>query len=199
MLERHSHTLERLRLDYYPFYDDRNPQYMHQWLRIVAISGGLQGFCYYPSFRDFEKLTHLAIEFNRIDDFSSCFPASLESLTITRCDFNNLANLGVLQDLLQLKNDACPVIDSITVSGYEETNEGLLDARERASSLGMLVQLSTDGHTLIILGVGFNMQIQWFGPLVSDGPGLAQGTRCRPVWPEEFPPEEGIDYDEQPL
>ncbi|KAF2125382.1 hypothetical protein P153DRAFT_425802 [Dothidotthia symphoricarpi CBS 119687] len=143
LLKTHSHTLKSLRLDFHHFYDISDPDMLEELEQL----GETPEDCWmtYSSMRGFENLTHMTIEFQKLVKVHK-LPASLESLNLELCEFADL-NKEFLDDLIQLKEKWCPVIESVTVSGLEKTNE--------------------DGRTLTFLGVGYQLRIQSYQLLIT--------------------------------
>ncbi|KAF9690701.1 hypothetical protein EKO04_011435 [Ascochyta lentis] len=64
LLETHRKTLETLYLDFHHYYDLSDPE-----LREEIEDAGYrfdESYCTYPSFRAFERLAHLTIEFEKL-------------------------------------------------------------------------------------------------------------------------------------
>ncbi|KAF2182371.1 hypothetical protein K469DRAFT_636697 [Zopfia rhizophila CBS 207.26] len=165
LLETHGHSLKTLHLDFHHFYGLSDLELREE----VEDSGQRLEDCdyTYPSFRGFENLTRMTIEFEKLVKVRD-LPASLESLNLYFCHFADL-DKEYLSDLIRLKETWCPVIEYVTVSGWEKTNEGITTVREHARSLNAPVQVSADGRTLTFLGAGSHLQIQSHEPLFSDG------------------------------
>jgi hypothetical protein len=96
---------------------------------------------------EFEKLVHV----RRL-------PPSLKSLHLTHCRFADLDE-EYLNALLRLKGTWCPLIESVTVTGLESTNEGITMVLEHARSLDAPVQVSEDGRSLSFFGAACYLKI----------------------------------------
>lgn len=156
LLQTHRQNLQTLHLDFYHHYDLSDPELREEIERLEDC------LFTYPSFRDFESLTHIAIEFEKLVKVRD-LPASLEQLKLHRCHFADL-DRAFLSDLIQLKNKWCPSIKSVIVGGWENTNEGIIAVREHAESLDISVHATPDGRTLTILGGGYHLTIKSVAP-----------------------------------
>ncbi|KAF2831237.1 hypothetical protein CC86DRAFT_463177 [Ophiobolus disseminans] len=156
LLNAHGPTLETLRLDFHHFYRLRDREIREQ----IEESGGNLEDCdfTYPSFRDCEKLTRMTIELEKLVKLHH-LPTALEHLRLEYCHFPDL-DQKYLGELIQLKETWCPAIQSVIVSGWEMSNEGITAVREHVRSLEAPVQVSEDGRTLTFLGTANYLQIQ---------------------------------------
>ncbi|XPS81707.1 hypothetical protein M3J09_013635 [Ascochyta lentis] len=164
LLETHRKTLETLYLDFHHYYDLSDPE-----LREEIEDAGYrfdESYCTYPSFRAFERLAHLTIEFEKLVHVRH-LPDSLRSLNLQSCRFGDLDG-GVLRNLVRLKETWCPALESVTLGGWEETNESVAAVRECLRALGVLVRVSLDGRVLMLLGVGFEVRISSRESVLSD-------------------------------
>jgi hypothetical protein len=154
LLETHGSTLTTLRLDFHHFYSLRDPELQEE------LEGQSLAHCdfTYPSLRDFENLTRMTIEFEKLVKVGD-LPASLELLNLDYCHFADL-DKEYLNELVRLKETWCPVIKYVTVSGWEKTNEGITTVREHARLLDVPVQVPTDERVLTFLGAANHLQIQ---------------------------------------
>ncbi|EOA81726.1 uncharacterized protein SETTUDRAFT_99548 [Exserohilum turcica Et28A] len=160
LLRTHRQKLQTLYLNYGSNYNLNDPELQEE----IEMSGDsvLDYPSYhiftYPSFRDFETLSRITIEFERLYQFQD-LPASLEHLQIICCHFEDL-NRARLSNLIRLKDKWCPVIQSVTVCDYEEINQGINIVRDHATSLGMSVRVSAYGRVLTILGAGYHLTVK---------------------------------------
>ena len=96
----------------------------------------------YPSFRDFEMLSHITIQFDKLTNLSH-LPESLKCLKLQDCYFNTELSEDCLRGMLKLKDTWCPLIEELSLQGYN-----LLDAidmiREVARSLDLRIFESHD-------------------------------------------------------
>ncbi|EUC30758.1 hypothetical protein COCCADRAFT_103024 [Bipolaris zeicola 26-R-13] len=152
LLQTHRQRLQTLHLDFHDHYNLRDPEILEDIER-------LEDFVYtYPSFRDFESLTHMAIELEKLVRLQD-LPMSLEHLDLSYCHFPDL-NQASLIDLVQLKGKWCPAIKSVVVRGWETTSEGINAVREHATSLDISVHVAEDGRVLTILSGGYRLTIK---------------------------------------
>jgi hypothetical protein len=160
LLDTHGSTLTTLRLDFYHVYNLRDPE-----IRGSLEEGEtLEDFSYvYPSLCSFEKLRELNLEFDKLVNLRD-LPATLESLTLEYCCFADL-DQEYLNELVQLKDKWCPVIEKVTVNGWEETNEGITKVLEHVRSMDLSVQASEDGRMLNFLGTASYLRMQSSEPL----------------------------------
>ncbi|CAN9092719.1 unnamed protein product [Alternaria alternata] len=111
LLENHRRILETLHLDFRYYYDLGDPGFQQDlWETGVGPDDYI---C--PSFRDFEHLSHLTIEFEKLAKLGD-LPVSLKLLKLQRCQFADL-DATYLQDLARLKETWCPVIEHVENSG----------------------------------------------------------------------------------
>jgi hypothetical protein len=99
----------------------------------------------------------MTIEFEKLAKFDD-LPASLTSLKLQCCQFADL-DATYLQNLAQLKEIWCPIIERVDIIGYELTNEGIARIREHMTSLGLPFHVTTDGRRLSFKKVGYQLQI----------------------------------------
>ncbi|KAH9882990.1 hypothetical protein J1614_000356 [Plenodomus biglobosus] len=107
LLQTHRQNLQTLHLDFHHHYDLSGPELREEVERLEDCDYT------YPSFRDFESLTHMAIEFEKLVKVRD-LPASLEQLDLHHCHFADL-DRAFLSDLIRLKDKWCPVIKSVIV------------------------------------------------------------------------------------
>jgi hypothetical protein len=155
LIETHRHVLKVLNLDFHHFYDLGDPD-LQEEIEELGVSLEDCEF-HYPSFRNFECLSHMAIEFEKLVKVSD-LPATLKSLVLNWCRFPEL-DREFLGEMSQVKEKWCPVIESITVSGWERINEGITAVCEHARSLDLRVHVFSDERLLKILGVGYHLQV----------------------------------------
>ena len=156
LLQTHRQNLQTLHLDFHHHYDLSNPELREEVEHLEDCDYT------YPSFHDFESLTHMAIEFEKLVKVQD-LPASLERLDLHYCHFAEL-DRAFLSDLIQLKEKWCPVIKSVTVGGWDMTNEGIIAVREHARSLDISVHVTVDGRTLTMLAGGYHLTIKSLAP-----------------------------------
>jgi hypothetical protein len=65
-----------------------------------------------------------------------------------------------LQKLLYLKLRRCPLIETVTVTGLEETDEGIAVVLEHARSLDAPLQITADGRILTFSDAASYLQIR---------------------------------------
>lgn len=152
LLQTHRKKLQTLHLDFHDYYN------LHDLELLEEIEHLEDCFYTYPSFREFESLTHMAMEFEKLVRFRD-LPMSLEHLDLSYCHFADL-NRASLSDMIQLKGKWCPVIKSVMVRGWESFNEGINVVREHARSLDIPVHVAEDGCALTILSGGYHLTIK---------------------------------------
>jgi hypothetical protein len=157
LLQTHRQNLHTLHLDFRHHYSLSDPELREE---IEHLEDCVYT---YPSFRDFESLTHMAIEFEKLVKVQD-LPASLERLDLHYCHFADL-DKAFLLDLIQLKKSWCPEIKSVIVSGCEKTNEGFSAVREHARTLDISVYVTIDERALTILGGSYCLTIKNLAPL----------------------------------
>lgn len=160
LLETHRQTLQTLDLDFHHYYDLSDPELLEEIHNLEDCDYT------YPSFRTFDRLSHLTIEFEKLVKVGD-LPASLERLDLRFCHFANLDE-AYLSDLVRLRDTWCPVIKVVDVSGWDETDDGIAVVREHARSLDLFVRASVDGQVLNILGVGCRLTIRSLVPPLPD-------------------------------
>lgn len=153
LLEKHRPTLEVLHLDFRYYYHLGDLEFQ---LDLQETGEGPDDYIY-PSLRDFERLSHMTIEFEKLAKFDD-LPASLTSLKLQYCQFADL-DATYLQNLAQLKEIWCPIIERVDIIGYELTNEGIASIREHMISLGLPFHVTTDGRHLSFKKVGYQLQV----------------------------------------
>lgn len=153
LLETHKHTLQTLHLDFHTYYSLSDPEFIED----ISETGDDEENYIYPSFRDFNNLSHLTIEFEKIASFGH-LPALLKTLDLQHCVFADLTREH-LTALTRLKQSWCPLIESITLSGWEGQKRGITAILRRARSLNMSVHVSADERVLTFLGVGFLLRV----------------------------------------
>jgi hypothetical protein len=156
LLKIHGSNLKSLRLDYRHMYSLHDPQTRRELLRNGQ---SLTDNDYaYQSFLGFENLSSLSVEFEKLLNIDT-LPSSLRSLDLTHCQFIEL-DQAYLQKLLQLKARRCPLIETVTVTGLEETDEGIAMVLEHARSLEAPLQITADGRMLTFSGAASYLQIR---------------------------------------
>ncbi|KAF1960131.1 hypothetical protein CC80DRAFT_590444 [Byssothecium circinans] len=152
----HRHTLTVLLLDFHHYYDLREIELEET---IEESNEPLESSDYvYPSFGGFENLTRLTIEFEKLLKVSY-LPASLELLKLEHCRFAEL-DRDRLDDLIRVKETWCPLIQYVTVVGYEMTDEGITMVSEHAEALKVPFYSSSDGRVLTFSGAGRHLRIE---------------------------------------
>ena len=154
LLENHRRTLETLHLDFRYYYDLGDPIFRQD---LLETGVGPDDYIY-PSFRDFEHLSRLTIEFEKLAKLGD-LPLSLKLLKLQRCQFADL-DATYLQDLARLKETWCPVIEHVEVSGLEVTDDAFVRIREHAIFLDLPIHVSTNGRHLLFQNVGYHLEIQ---------------------------------------
>ncbi|KAI4923288.1 hypothetical protein J4E85_008325 [Alternaria conjuncta] len=138
LLEKHKATLKTLELHFNSHYDMRDAWFQED----IELHGEDSLHYVYPSFRDFEMLSHITIQFEKLTNLCH-LPESLKSLKLQDCYFNTELSEDCLRDMLQLKDTWCPLIEQLSLQGYN-----LLDAidmiREVARSLDLRIFESHD-------------------------------------------------------
>jgi hypothetical protein len=113
LLKSHSKTLKHLHLDFFHCYNLRDP-----WLHLeTRLYRPLSIYTYPPSFRAFEVLTHLTIEFEKLVQLCH-LPPSLEALTLTSCYYKEV-DKEYLSGLLHLRDSWCPMIETVVLHGKQ--------------------------------------------------------------------------------
>ncbi|KAI4608555.1 hypothetical protein J4E83_008991 [Alternaria metachromatica] len=118
LLEKQKATLKTLELHYNICYDTRSAEFQED-----MEQHGEDSFHYvYPSFRDFEMLSHITMQFGKLTKLCH-LPESLKCLKLQDCHFDVDLSEDCLRDMLQLKDTWCPLIEQLSLQGYN-----LLDA-----------------------------------------------------------------------
>ncbi|KAI4619089.1 uncharacterized protein J4E87_007676 [Alternaria ethzedia] len=138
LLEKHKATLKTLELHFNSYYDMRSAEFQED----IELHGEGSLHYVYPSFRDFEMLSHITIQFEKLTNLSH-LPESLKCLKLQDCYFNTELSEDCLRGMLKLKDTWCPLIEQLSLQGYN-----LLDAidmiREVARSLDLRIFESHD-------------------------------------------------------
>lgn len=152
LLQTHRQSLQTLHLDFHDHYDLSDPGLRAEVERLEDCDYT------YPSFRDFESLTHMAIEFEKLVNVQD-LPASLEQLDLHHCQFADL-DRAFLSGWMPLKDKWCPVVKSVLVGGWATSNEGITAVREQARPLDISARVAVDGRALTLFGGGYHLTIQ---------------------------------------
>jgi len=138
LLEKQKATLKTLELHFNSYYDMRSAEFQED----MALYGRSSYHYVYPSFREFEMLSHITIQFEKLTNLSH-LPESLKCLKLQDCYFNTELSEDCLRGMLKLKDTWCPLIEQLSLQGYN-----LLDAidmiREVARSLDLRIFESHD-------------------------------------------------------
>ena len=155
LLATHRNTLKTLRLDFHHYYELGDPELREE---LVETGESVED-CYftYPPMRDFECLSHLTIEFEKLVRVRD-LPETLISLELQFCRFAEL-DMGCLRKLRTLKGNWCPLIESVVVSGWEKGNEGISQLQDSTQDSGLPVFVSADGRTLTLMGADCQVQV----------------------------------------
>ncbi|KAF2635128.1 hypothetical protein P280DRAFT_474044 [Massarina eburnea CBS 473.64] len=165
LLESHCQTLKVLILDFRHRYNFDYQDLEDEIYNHPDYTPEINPYTY-PSFHGFERLTNMLIEFERLVEVRH-LPSSLRVLTLKYCHFENMEK-EYLDDLIRLKETWCPEIISVTVTGSERTNDGIMTLYEHARTLNAPVHATEDGRVLTFLGTGRHLQIQSHLPLFWD-------------------------------
>ncbi|KAI4948296.1 hypothetical protein J4E91_006291 [Alternaria rosae] len=131
LLEKHKATLKTLELHFNCYYDMRDEEFQQD-----MEEHGEDSFHYvYPSFRDFEMLSHITIQFEKLTDLCH-LPESLEYLKLQDCDFDADLSEDCLRGMLKLKDTWCPLIEQLSLQGFN-VSEAIDMIREVARSLDL--------------------------------------------------------------
>lgn len=147
----HAQSLQTLHLDFLHYYNLHDPE-----LRQEVASLHDNEYIY-PSFRGFACLSRIRIEFEKLAKLSD-LPESLDCLELGHCRSGDLDQM-YLADLVRLREKWCPVIESVTIQGWE-TDGGIAAIQRYAESLDIRVRVSMNGHQLEVLGVGYRLVMQ---------------------------------------
>jgi hypothetical protein len=156
LLKTHNLNLKSLVLDYNHFYNFREPDFQRDLQEQNTNLMDNEYTC--PSLHGFENLTCLTVEFEKLV-YPGNLPASLKTLNLKYCYFPDLDE-EYLNKLVRLKETWCPAIESVNVSGLEETNEGISLVLEHARALDVPIQVSEDGRVLSFSGAASYLRIQ---------------------------------------
>jgi hypothetical protein len=151
--ETHKQTLETLHLDFRHYYDLSEGNFLVD----IEETGDAPENYVYPSFREFESLSHMTIEFEKLVKLEH-LPASLKRLELQNCHTEDLSR-SYLRDLVRLKEMRCPLIEQVRVTGTEYSAEGVGRVREYAEELEIPVHASADGRHLVFQSVGYGLEI----------------------------------------
>jgi len=165
LLASHTRTLKILHLDFHNYYNLASRRFRRE-LGGDGVDFSESDYTY-PSFRSFEHLAHMTIEFEKLNRVSD-LPESLESINLQFCRFAELGK-DALSDLVRMKK-WCPVIENVIVSGEEKTDEGITMVLEHARALDPPTpfQATANGRVLTFLGIGRHLQLQSRDPMFSD-------------------------------
>lgn len=155
LLATHRSTLKTLRLDFHYYYHLGDEELRQE----LEEAGERLEDCYvtYPSLRDFECLSHLTIEFEKLVRVRD-LPETLISLELQYCRFVEL-DMDCLRQLRTLKGTWCPLIESVIVSGWEKDNYGISKVLASAQDSDLSVLASADGRILTLMGADYQVQV----------------------------------------
>jgi len=91
----------------------------------------------YPSFRDFETLSHITIQFEKLTNLCH-LPESLKYLKLQDCYFDTDLSEDGLRGMLKLKDTWCPLIEQLSLQGFN-VSEAIDMMREVARSLDLRI------------------------------------------------------------
>jgi hypothetical protein len=151
--ETHKQKLETLHLDFRHYYDLSEEDFLVD----MEQTGDEPENYVYPSFREFESLSHMTIEYEKLVKLEH-LPASLKRLELQNCHTEDLSR-SYLHDLVRLKEMRCPLIEQVRVTGTEYSAEGIERIREHAEALEIPVHASADGRHLGFRSVGYGLEI----------------------------------------
>jgi len=154
LLEKHKATLKTLELHFNSYYDMRSAEFQEDMLLY-----GQDSFHYvYPSFRDFEVLSHVTIQFEKLTSLCH-LPESLKYLKLQDCQFGADLSEDRLRGMLKLKDIWCPRIEQLSLQGFN-VSEAIDMIREVASSLDMQISEFLGRGLVWFLNLGFDMEIR---------------------------------------
>ncbi|KAI4701160.1 hypothetical protein J4E89_010736 [Alternaria sp. Ai002NY15] len=131
LLEKHKATLKTLELHFNNYYDMRSAEFQQD-----MVLYGQDSYHYvYPSFRDFEMLSHMTIQFEKLTNLGH-LPESLKHLKLQNCYFDTDLSEDCLRGMLKLKDTWCPLIKQLSFQGFN-VSEAMDMIREVARSLDL--------------------------------------------------------------
>jgi len=133
LLEKHKATLKTLKLHYNSYYDMRSAEFQQD----MELYGQDSYHYVYPSFRDFEVLSHITMQFGKLTNLCH-LPESLECLKLQDCHFDVDLSEDCLRGMLKLKDTWCPLIEQLSLQGFN-VSEVIDMMREVARSLGLRI------------------------------------------------------------
>jgi len=138
LLEKQKATLKTLELHFNSYYDLRGAWFQED----IELHGEDSLHYVYPSFRDFEMLSHITIQFEKLTNLCH-LPESLRYLKLQDCYFDTELSEDCLRGMLKLKDTWCPLIEQLSLQGHH-----VLDAidmiEEIARSLDLRIFESLD-------------------------------------------------------
>ncbi|KAI4905959.1 hypothetical protein J4E90_011034 [Alternaria incomplexa] len=118
-------------LHFNSYYDMRSAEFQED----MELYGKDSYHYVYPSFRDFEVLSHITIQFEKLTNLCH-LPASLKYLKLQGCHFDENLNEDCLRGMLKLKDTWCPLIEQLHLQGFN-VSEAIGMIREVAKSLDL--------------------------------------------------------------
>ncbi|KAI4909772.1 uncharacterized protein J4E92_010543 [Alternaria infectoria] len=91
----------------------------------------------YPSFRDFEMLSHITMQFGKLTKLCH-LPESLKCLKLQDCHFDVDLSEDCLRGMLKLKDTWCPLIEHLSLQGFN-VSEAIDMIREVARSVDLRI------------------------------------------------------------
>ena len=131
LLEKQKATLKTLELHFNSYYHMRSVEFQED----MQLYGRDSYHYVYPSFRDFEMLSHMTIQFEKLTNLCH-FPASLKYLKLQDCYYNTDLSEDCLRGMLKLKDTWCPLIEQLSLQGFN-ISEVMDMMREVARSLDL--------------------------------------------------------------
>jgi len=133
LLEKHKATLKTLELRFNSYYDIGDTEFQQD-----MEEHGEDSFHYvYPSFHDFEMLSHITIQFQKLTKLCH-LPESLEVLKLQDCAFDIDLSEDCLRGILKLKATWCPLIEQLSLQGFH-VSEAIDMIREVARSMDLRI------------------------------------------------------------
>lgn len=154
LLEKHKATLKTLELHFKCYYNMRDEVFQQNMEEHSEDS-----FHYvYPSFRDFEMLSYITIQFEKLTNLCH-LPESLECLKLQDCYFDVDLSEDCLRGMLKLKDTWCPLIEQLSLQGFN-VSEAIDMIREVARSLDLRISESFGKGLLSFPNLWFDMEIR---------------------------------------
>ncbi|KAI4604691.1 hypothetical protein J4E80_010957 [Alternaria sp. BMP 0032] len=154
LLEKQKATLKTLELHYNICYDTRSAEFQED-----MEQHGEDSYHYvYPSFRDFEVLSHITIQFEKLTNLSH-LPESLKCLKLQDCYYDTDLSEDCLRGMLKLKDTWCPLIEQLCLQGFNVSG-AFARIREAARSLDLRIAESLGRGRVWFPNLRFHMEIR---------------------------------------